>query len=101
MDKSSFKPDMRYTLTLRDEQGKARPANLYVYRVYEQFMVARSTSGDGLVRKVSYIDIEQIVDATPVSPADRYLLPAAVLDEKNWRDKSVMQHYASSPGRGK
>ncbi len=101
MDKSSFKPDMRYTLTLRDERGKARPANLYVYRVYEKFVVARSTSGDGLVRKVNYSDIERIVDETAVSPADRYFLPAAVLDEKNWRDRTVMQHYASSPGRGK
>lgn len=77
MDKSSFKPDMRYTLTLRDEQGKARPANLYVYRVYEQFMVARSTSGDGLVRKVNYSDIERIVDETAVAPGERYFLPAA------------------------
>ncbi|MBI2754013.1 MAG: hypothetical protein HYX46_10990 [Betaproteobacteria bacterium] len=101
MDKSSFKPDMRYTLTLRDEQGKGRPANLYVYRVYDQFMIARSTSGDGLVRKVNYADIERIVDETAVPPADRYFLPAAVLDEKNWRDRTVMQHYATSPGRGK
>ena len=101
MDKSGFKPDTRYTLTLRDAQGKPRPANLYVYRVYEQFMVARSTSGDGLVRKVNYADIERIVDETPVAPAERYSLPAAVLDEKNWSSRSVMQHYASSPGRGK
>ena len=101
MDKSSFKPDMRYILTLRDEQGKARPANLYVYRVYDQFMIARSTSGDGLVRKIAYSDVERIVDQTPVPAAERYFLPAAVLDEKNWTNRSVMQHYASSPGRGK
>ena len=48
-----------------------------MYRVYEQFMVARSTSGDGLVRKVNYADIERIVDQTPVPAAERYLLPAA------------------------
>jgi len=40
-------------------------------------MVARSTSGDGLVRKVNYADIERIVDQTPVPAAERYLLPAA------------------------
>ena len=101
MDKSSFKPDTRYTLTLRDPQGKPRPANLYVYRVYDQFMVARSTSGDGLVCKIAYADVERVVDETPVPPAERYFLPAAMLDEKNWRDRSVMQHYASAPGRGK
>lgn len=101
MDKSSFKPDTRYTLTLRDAHGKARPANLYVYRVYDRFMVARATSGDGLVCKIAYADVERIVDEKPVPGAERYVLPAAVLDEKNWRDTSVMQHYASSPGRGK
>lgn len=101
MDKSHFTPDTRYTLALRDERGKPRPANLYVYRVYDQFMVARATSGDGLLRKIAYADVERIVDATPVPAAERYFLPAAVLDEKSWRDRSVMQHYASSPGRGK
>ena len=64
-------------------------------------MVARSTSGDGLVRKMNYADIERIVDQTPVPAAERYLLRAAVLDEKNWRARTVMQHYATSPGRGK
>jgi hypothetical protein len=63
MDKTCFKPDTRYTLALRDAQGKARPANAYVYRVHEKFMVARSTSGDGLVRKVSYADIENYAGA--------------------------------------
>jgi len=101
MDKSSFKPDTRYTLTLRDAAGRPRPANIYVYRVYEQFMVARDTSGDGLVRKVAYDAIDKIVDESAVAPDERYFLPAAVLDEKSWKDRSVMQHYASSPGRGK
>ena len=54
MDKTHFAPDTRYTLTLRGADGKARPANLYVYRVYDAFMVARATSGDGLLRKVPY-----------------------------------------------
>jgi hypothetical protein len=41
------------------------------------------------------------VKAVEVAPADRFFLPAGVLDEKNWRDRSTMQHYASAPGRGK
>lgn len=101
MDKSHFKPDTRYTLALRDAAGKARPANLYVYRVYDRFMVARATSGDGLVRKVAYDLIDKIVDEAAVAPEDRYFLPAAVLDEKDWHSRDTMQHYASSPGRGK
>jgi len=101
MDKSQFKPDTRYTLTLRDAAGKARPANIYVYRVYEKFMVARDTSGAGLVRKVAYDVIDRIVDTAEVAPEERYLLPAAVLEEKSWLGRETMQHYASSPGRGK
>lgn len=101
MDKTRFKADTRYTLSLRDEAGKARPANLYVYRVYEHFMVARAAGSDGLVCKVAYDSVDKIVDEIPVAPGDRFFLPAAVLDEKNWKDRSVMQHYASSPGKGK
>jgi hypothetical protein len=101
MDKSNFSADTRYTLAMRDPSGKTRPANLYVYRVYDQFMVARSTSGDGLLRKIAYSDVEKVVDQKPVDPKERYGLPAALLDEKNWRDKSEMQVYASSAARGK
>jgi len=100
-DKSEFSADTRYTLTLRDAQGRVRPANVYVYRVYDAFMVARATSGDGLLRKIPYSDVERIVDAKPAAADDRYALPAALLDEKNWRDKSEMQVYASSAARGK
>ena len=101
MDKSNFSTDTRYTLTLRDAQGKSRAANVYVYRVYDTFLVARATSGDGLLRKIPYASVERVVDTKPVVPQDRYALPAALLDEKNWRDKSEMQVYASSAARGK
>jgi hypothetical protein len=101
MDKADFKPDTRYVLVLRDAAGKPRPANLYVYRVYDAFMVARATSGDGLVRKIPYAEVERIVEEHPVQPEERYFLPAAVLEEAAWRDRTVMQHYASAPGRGK
>ena len=101
MDKAAFKPDTRYTLTLRRADGKPEAANLYVYRVYEQFMVARTTSGDGLLRKVPYADVIKLVDEIPVAPEKRYLLPNALLDEKNWKDKTEMAVYASSPALGK
>ena len=101
MDKSSFKPDTRYVLTVYDAKRAPRPANLYVYRVYDKFMLARSMSGDGLLRKIAYDTVERVVDESPVAPAERFFVPAALLDEANWRDKSEMQVYASAPGRGK
>ena len=101
MDKSHFKPDTRYVLVLRNAQGHARPANVYVYRVYEKFLVARSTSGDGLLRKIGYDAIERIVEEHPVAAAARYFIPAGLLEEANWRDRSEMQVYSSAPGRGK
>ncbi len=101
MDKQDFKPDTRYTLACRDAQGRVRPLNVYVYRVYDKFMVARDAGASGLVRKIGYDEVERIVRATEVAPAARFFLPAGVLDEKSWGDRSVMQHYASAPGRGK
>jgi len=101
MTKDDFKADTRYTLTVRDASGRLTPLNLYVYRTYGDFMVARETSGPGLVRKIAYADVVKIVHEHAIEPADRYFLPAQLLEEKNWRDRSVMQHYASAPGRGK
>ena len=101
MDRQAFKPDTRYTLACRDAQGRVRPLNVYVYRVYEKFMVARESGATGLVRKISYDEVERIVKESEVAPEARYFLPAGVLDEKSWRDRSVMQHHASAPGRGK
>jgi hypothetical protein len=101
MTKDDFKPDTRYTLTCRDESGRAKPLNLYVYRVYDKFMIARETSGGGLLRRVGYDSVERIVHEHPVPPAERFFIPGAVLDEKNWRDRAEMQLYSSAPGRGK
>ena len=101
MDKTAFKPDTRYTLTLRGTGSRPEPANLYVYRVYESFMVARATSGDGLLRKIPYENVLKIVGEFPVEAEKRYFLPNALLEEKNWRDKTEMAVYASSPALGK
>lgn len=101
MDRHAFKPDTRYTLACKDAEGRVRPLNVYVYRLYDKFMVARETGADGLVRRIDYDAVERIVTEREVAPADRFFLPAGVLDEASWRDRSTMQHYASAPGRGK
>jgi hypothetical protein len=36
-----------------------------------------------------------------VDKHDRYVIPAAVLEEKAWRDRSVMERYSSGPQLGK
>lgn len=101
MDKTDFQPDTRYTITWRDAAGNVRPARIYVYRVYDAFMIARSTGGDALLRKIAYPEVVRIVAAQPVALSDRYAAPTALLDEKNWRDRTVMEHYSTSPARGK
>lgn len=50
------------------------------YRVYDDFMVARLTGSDGLLRKIVYPDALKIAKETPVDGNRRYLLPAALLD---------------------
>ena len=101
MDKRDFSTDTRYTVTLRDPGGQVRPCTIYVYRVYDNFMIARPAGGDALLRKIAYSEVVRIVTAHPVAPSDRYLVPAALLEERIWRERDVMSHYASSPARGK
>jgi hypothetical protein len=101
MDRSAFKPDTRYTVALRDVAGRERPANLYVYRAYDKFMIARSSGNDGLLRKIAYESVLRVVQERPVDPALRYHTPAALLDEKFWAGREVLEHYANSPALGK
>ncbi|MFN7086426.1 MAG: hypothetical protein ACK4N4_07345 [Burkholderiales bacterium] len=101
MDKTDFKADTRYTITWRTPEGKVRPANIYVYRVFDDFLVARLSGGDGLLRKITYPEILKIVAMQEVAPNQRYRVPPALLDEKTWRDRVVMAHYSSSPQLGK
>ncbi len=101
MDKNDFKPDTRYTIAWRDPDGKVQPANIYVYRVFDSFLVARLTGADGLLRKITYPEILKIVLAKEVEPNQRYAVPGPLLDEKTWRDRVVMAHYSSSPRLGK
>lgn len=101
MEKADFEPDTRYAVTWRDEQGKLRPMNIYVYRTYDEFMVTRMTDKDGLLRRIAYSDVVKVVKTIPVRLEDRFFLPDATLAEANWKDRSIMQSYASSPHMGK
>ena len=102
MDKSDFTPDTRYTLAWRDpSSGNVRPFSVYVFRVYDAFMIARPAGGDALLRKIAYPEVLKIVAAQPVAAHERYMVPAALLEEKAWRERDVMMHYATSPARGK
>lgn len=102
MEKKDFAPDTRYVLTLRDpENGRLRPANLYVYRLHDDYMVVRMTDREGLLHKVPYTDVVRIVRSAPVAPARRFLVPAALLDERIWKDRSMLAIYSSSPALGK
>jgi hypothetical protein len=101
MDKSDFQPDTRCTLALRDAGGTVRPCTVYVFRVYDAFMIARPAGGDALLRKIPYPEVVKIVAAHPVALPERYMVPAALLEEKIWRERDFMSHYATSPARGK
>lgn len=102
MEKKDFAPDTRYVLTLRDpDNGRLRPANVYVYRLHDAYMVARMTDREGLLHKIPYDDVVRIVRTVPVPEARRYIVPAALLDERIWKDRSVLAMYSSSPALGK
>ena len=101
MKKDDFKPDTRYTVTWRDYDGKVRPANLYVYRLYDTFMVARKTDHSGFLYKIGYDQILKIVKEIPVSAEMRFRIPDAVLKESSWADRTVMERYSTSPALGK
>ena len=101
MDRNDFHPDTRYTITWRDTTGRPRAATIYVYRVYDQFMIVRPAGDDALLRKIAYPEVLRIVSAQAVAPPDRYSVPAALLEENSWRERTVLAHYSTSPARGK
>ena len=101
MDKSSFKENTRYTITLRAADGKMRPANIYVYKMFDATMIARMTDSGGLLHKIAYTDVLKIVKEKSVDKENQFSIPAAVLDEKVWKDRTVMERYSSSPHMGK
>ncbi len=101
MDKESFQENTRYTITWRAPDGKLRPANIYVYKTFAQAMIARMTDKSGLLHKIGYEDIVRIVKTNPVDKESQYTIPSAILDEKLWKDRTVMERYSSAPHVGK
>lgn len=101
MEKKDFAQDTRYTVTLRDESGKLRPASIYIYKLYDDFMIVRLTQADGLLRKLKYDDVVKIVKTRQIAAEDRFFIPEAVLAEKVWKDRDMMFRYSSSPHMGK
>ena len=101
MEKKDFSQDTRYTVTLRDEEGKLRPANLYVMRMHDDGMVVRMTDKAAKLIKVKYEDIIKIVDTQNIAPQNHYKTPDAVLDEAHWKGKTSIDHYSNSSHMGK
>lgn len=101
MKKEDFKPHARYVITLKGDGDKTRLASIYVYRLHDSFMIARMLDQGGILRKIPYEDVIKIVRAVEVPVTERFFIPDALLAEKVWRDRTVMQHYGSSPRLGK
>lgn len=101
MNKNDFKQDTRYTITLRDEKNKLRPANLYVMRMHDDGMVVRMTDKAAKLIKIKYEDVIKIVASKDVEPQNRYTTPDAILVEANWKDRTSLDHYSSSSHMGK
>mgnify|MGYP007099543146 CR=1 FL=1 len=101
MDKSNFSEDTRYTLTVKDSAGKQRPANVFVYRTHEDFMIARATDKDGLIIKIAYSDVMRIVKEQHVEPNAAWKLAEVTLSAETWADRDHMRTYSTSSGIGK
>lgn len=101
MEKSDFKEHTRYTLTISDEQGKLRPLNIYLLKMHPEHMIVRLTDREGILKKFAYSQVQRIVRQQVVSSQNQYSVPDALLSEKNWADRTEIQHYSSMPHSGK
>jgi hypothetical protein len=101
VDRSQFRPNTRYTVALRTDDGKVRPRNFYVYRLYDDAMIVRFLDDDGFLHKLYYRDVLRIARTIEVSVSRRFVLPDAMLAEANWKDRRVMHVYSTSPALGK
>ena len=101
MNKEDFSTHSRYVVTWHSREGKLRPANLYVYQLFADSLIARVLDTDGLLHKIPYTDIVRIVRQQPVPASMQFRVPAAILEEKSWKDRDIMHHYSSGPGQGK
>ncbi len=102
MDKKDFAENTRYAVTLREEEtGKLRPANIYVYRLYDEFMIARMTDREGYLRKIAYENVAKIVRVIPVEKGIQFRVPEALLAKDAWKGRTRMTLYSSAPSLGK
>lgn len=101
MTKNDFAEKTKYVVTYKDKDGKLRPGNFFVYRLYDDFMIARNTDKSSLLHKLKYEDVVKIVKTIKVADYHKFTLPEVVLQQANWKDRDVMQTYTSSPGLGK
>jgi len=101
VDRSEFQENTRITVTYRDRNGKLRPGNFYVYKLFDEFMIVRSTDNDGLFRKMAYGDVVKLVRTKQADRAHLFSVPDELLQEDIWKDRDSMFHYSTAPGRGK
>ncbi|MEK8090419.1 hypothetical protein [Thermithiobacillus plumbiphilus] len=101
MEQKDFNEHTRVTVTWRDEDGKLRPGNFYVYKLFKDSMIVRARDKEGLLRKLPYADVLKIVKTERVDPEFRFTLPNAILDEKIWKSRTTMFHASSAPNLGK
>jgi hypothetical protein len=101
VEKQDFHEHVRYTLTVKDSDNKLRPMNVYILKLHDDNMIARMTDKEGILRKIKYEDVIKIVHEKAVPKQDHYIVPAALLLEKNWADRDEIQHYSNSPHMGK
>ena len=101
MNKDDFHVNSRYTVTLKDSEGKPRPSKFYVLQKFANDMVVRLTYREGTLQKIGYEDVLRIVDHKEVPKQDQFALPDALLTEGFWKDRTEMQHYSSAPHMGK
>lgn len=101
MDRNDFQEDTRVTVTYKDDKGKLRPGNFYIHKLFDDFMIVRSTDHDGLLHKMGYDQVVKIIKSKPVDREHLYYVPEDMLQEHVWQDRDTLFHYASGPGRGK
>ena len=101
MEKNDFQENTKYAVTYKDENGKLRPGNFFVYRLYDDFMIVRNTDKSSFLHKLQYEDVLRIVKTIKVDNYHHFTLPEAVLEQKAWEGRDTMQTYTSAPGLGK
>jgi len=101
VDRNDFQEDTRVTVTHKDDKGKLRPGNFYIHKLFDEFMIVRSTDSDGLLHKMSYDQVIKIIKSKPVDREHLYYVPEDMLQKHVWQDRDTLFHYASGPGRGK